>query len=260
MVRVGHQGRSGTMARGIRVIAVAIHATLLLLFSNYATLGTPAPADVRGLDRVRSLEIKPRQAENMNGIQLNAGEASGANAPAMSSLLDSTPVTVRPPEQTAAAPERPPSANPLWDIPLATLSGTHERPIFSSSRRPRLPPVEAVPVAAAAPPPKPVKPERPQLWLVGTVADGDQGFGIFVDQTTKAALRLKIGEETLGWKLRSVHGREVTLERQRQTVIVSLPEPGADPAGLTRLKAWNAGIVEGPADLQSVLRERYGPH
>ena len=263
MLRVGDQGRSGTTARSICVIALALRGVPLLMSSNYAVLGTAAPAEISVLDEVRSLEIQPQQAQNVNGIKPNAGERSGAGTPARSSLGDSTPapVTVKSPEPPAAAPERPPSANPLCDIPLATLSDTRERPIFSLSRRPRLPPVEAVPVAnAPAPPPKPVKAERPQLWLVGTIADGDQSFGIFVDQTTKAALRLKIGEETQGWKLRSVHGREVTLERERQTVIVSLPEPGADPAGLTRVKAWNAGILEGPADLESVLRERYGRH
>jgi hypothetical protein len=262
MVHVGNQGRSGTTARSIRVIAVTLRGVPLLMSSNYATLGTPAPADISVLvDKVRSLEIQPQQAQNVNGIRPNADERSRAGTPALSSLWDSTPVTVtvKPPEQPAAAPERTPSANPLWDIPLATLSGTRERPIFSSSRRPRPSAVEAVPVAnAPAPLPKPVKAERPQLWLLGTIAGGDQGFGIFVDQTTKAALRLKIGEEAQGWKLRSVHGREVTLEREQQTVILSLPEPGADPAGQTRVQAWNAGILQGPADLQSVLRERDG--
>jgi hypothetical protein len=258
MVRVGSLGRYGTTARSIRVIAVALRAAPLLLFSNYATLGTPAPADIRVLDKVRSLEIQPQQVQNVSGIQPNAGERSRAGAPAMSSLWDSTPMAVKPPEQRAAAPERAPSANPLWDIPLATLSGTRERPIFSSSRRPPPPAVAEVLVANTPPPPKPVKAERPQLWLVGTIADGDQSFGIFVDQTTKVALRLKIGEEAQGWKLRSVHGREVTLKREQQTVTLSLPEPGADPAGQTRVQAWNAGILPGPADLQSMLRERDG--
>lgn len=241
MVRVGNQGRSGTTARIVRVIAVALCAVPLLMSSNYTALGTPPPADID-------------QARNMTGTQPNAGERSHASAwdPRLVTM------TAGAPEQPAAAPERAPSANPLWEIPLATLSSTRERPIFSSSRRPLSPGVAAAVANAPPSPPEPVKAERPQLWLVGTIVGGDQSFGIFVDQTTKAALRLKIGEEAQGWNLRSVNGREVMLEREQQTVILSLPEPGAGAAWLARVQAANAGILQGPADLQSVLRELDG--
>jgi len=153
------------------------------------------------------------------------------------------PVVVKPADQPSPAPERARSANPLWAIPLATLSSTRERPIFSPSRRPPPPPVAAVTVAQPPPPPPPKSPrvERPQLSLVGTiVADDDQSFGIFLDQTTRTSLRLKIGEDHLGWKLRSVHGRDVTFERDQQTTILSLPQPFDDPAGQARIPTENA--------------------
>ncbi len=150
-------------------------------------------------------------------------------------------------------PERAQSANPLWAIPLARLSNTRERPVFSSSRRPPPPPAVAAVTVAKPPPPPPPEParvERPQLSLVGTiVADDDQSFGIFVDQATKEALRLKIGEDHLGWKLRSVHGREVTFERDQQTTILSLPQPSDGPAGPMRIPAENAmnqGLADAP--------------
>jgi len=168
------------------------------------------------------------------------------DAPSTSSLWDSpeipAPVVVKPPEPPPAAPERTPSANPLWAIPLANLSNTRERPIFSSSRRPPPPAVASIPAAKAPPPPpKPPRVERPQLSLVGTIASGDQSFGIFVDQATKAALRLKVGEEYQGWRLRSVQGREVTLERDQQTTILSMPQPAAGAAGqMMRAQAENA--------------------
>ncbi len=120
--------------------------------------------------------------------------------------------------------ERVPSANPLWAIPLSQLSETRDRPIFSVSRRPPAPPAAARPVAVKAPPP-PKVPERPQLSLVGTIASGEEGFGIFLDQTTKAALRLKVGEDHHGWKLESIRGREVTLEKDQQTTVLTLPPP-----------------------------------
>lgn len=191
-------------------------------------------------------------------IDLDAPRRTGAIA--ASSLWDSptAQATVevkppQPPEPPPTAPERTSSANPLWAIPLATLSNARERPIFSSSRRPPPAAVVSVPVASAPPPPpKPPRAERPQLSLVGTIAGGDESFGIFIDQTTKAALRLKIGDDYQGWRLRSVQGRDVTLERDQQTAILSLPQPGTGTAGLARGQA-ESSVTQGPADSLSQL-------
>jgi general secretion pathway protein N len=151
----------------------------------------------------------------------------------------------QPPVAIAHAPRaNPPSANPLWVIPLARLSDTRERPIFSSSRRP--PVVSSVPVPKA-PPPRPATVEHPQLSLVGTIISDDQSFGIFIDQSTKAALPLKIGEIHQGWKLRSVQSRAATLERDQQTETLNLPEPGSGATGQAPLRVENVAIVI-PAD------------
>jgi general secretion pathway protein N len=64
--------------------------------------------------------------------------------------------------------------------------------------------------------------------LVGTVAGDSESFGIFVDKANSTALRLKVGEDYQGWRLRVVQGRDVSLERDQQTVVLSLPEPGAE--------------------------------
>lgn len=140
------------------------------------------------------------------------------------------------PAQVPPAPERAVSANPLWAIPLTSLSNTRERPIFSPSRRPPPPAVAAAP-ATRPPPPKPPRMERPPLSLVGTIAGDDQSFAIFVDQTTRAAMRLRLGEEYQGWKLRSVHGREVTLVRDAQSATLNLPQPGTGTAASSRVEA-----------------------
>ncbi len=134
------------------------------------------------------------------------------------------------PAAPAPAPERALSANPLWAIPLTALSGTRDRPIFSPSRRP--PASAAAPSAApkVAAAPKPRERERPQLNLVGTIASGDEGFGIFLDQSTKGAVRLKVGEDYQGWKLRSVQGREAILEKDQLVYTLELPQPGAGSA------------------------------
>jgi hypothetical protein len=176
-----------------------------------------------------------------------------ADAPSISSEWEPpatpAPVTiVRPPAAQPAAPERTLSPNPLWEIPLSMLSTTRERPLFSPSRRPPPPAVAAAPPPAqASPPPKPPRVERPQLSLVGTVAGEGESFGIFVDPTTKAAIRLKIGENYQGWKLRTVQGRQVMLEHDQQTTILSLPQPGAGALGPARGQIENVA-AQRPAD------------
>ena len=171
-----------------------------------------------------------------------------ADIPAAPSLWDPAPAAVSaavPPDKKATVePEPAPSANPLWAIPLSTLSNTRGRPIFSPSRRP--PPPAAVPVVQGSPPPKPAAIEQPTLSLVGTVLGSDQSLGIFVDQSSKAALRLKTGEEYHGWTLREVKPREASLERDQRTVILNLPQPDAAALGPLQVRSENASDV--PAD------------
>jgi hypothetical protein len=116
-------------------------------------------------------------------------EARAARAPVVPAIQ--TPAAAPQPAvlpSAAPAPERALSANPLWAIPLTQLSGTRDRPIFSPSRRPVPAAVAPEPVVArAAPPPRKRQPELPPLSLVGTIASGDEGFGIFLDPSTKAA-------------------------------------------------------------------------
>ncbi|MBY0380396.1 MAG: hypothetical protein K2W78_00525 [Xanthobacteraceae bacterium] len=146
-----------------------------------------------------------------------AASAIWANPIAPAQVLVATAPVV-----PAPAAERALSANPLWAIPLSALSGTRDRPIFSASRRP----IPAAVAPAAAIVSKPREPERPQLSLVGTIASDEEGFAIFLDQSTKAALHLKVGEDYQGWKLRSVQGRKATLEKDQQVLTLALPQSG----------------------------------
>lgn len=115
--------------------------------------------------------------------------------------------------------------NPLWAIPLSMLSETGDRPIFSASRRPP-PPVASV-SASSAPPPPPSPPQAElRLVLVGTVIGDDQGVGIFVDEKSKTTLRLKLDGNYQGWKLLSVHRREVIMARGNLTETLQLTKPG----------------------------------
>jgi len=166
---------------------------------------------------------------------LAAVEVRAANPPGALDLPPSTvipaPVDVAP----TAAPraERPadPTGNPLWAIPLSSLTATRERPIFLPSRRAPAPAVTGTPVVVAPPPPPPAaEPEQPPLILVGAIAGDSEGFAVFLDQATNNVVRLKTGQDHQGWMLRSVKGREATLEKNKRSTTLALPALNADIA------------------------------
>ena len=152
------------------------------------------------------------------------------------------------PAAPVASEPAPRSANPLWGIPLKSLTATRDRPIFSASRRPPPPVVVAAPVVSAAPP-RPKEVERPQLSLVGTVIGESESFGLFIDQANKVSLRLRVGEQHDGWVLRAVQGREVTLEKDLNAATLMMPQPGKGSDGEIRMA---------PANPATAARER-GP-
>jgi general secretion pathway protein N len=205
---------------------LAISLIVLALSAHGAAPSTPASNDALDNDLTDDARL--------------AGPPKVAPAPA-------EPVTTVRVVAPPAPPVGTPSANPLWGIPLAQLSGTRERPIFSASRRP--PPVAAVAeTASVKPPPRKKEIEPPQLSLVGTIASIDEGFGIFIDQSTKAAVRLKIGEDHQGWKLREIRGREVTMEKDERSAVLTLPQPGGQSSEVRLLP------VSAPV---SAVRPRY---
>ena len=180
-------------------------------------------------------------------------QADGAKATAsIPSTWNDEPTTpvkevTIPPSAPAAPAERVLSANPLWAMPLKQFSVTRERPIFLPSRRPPAAPAEAMTVSRVIVPPKPKEPERPQLSLVGTIASNEDKFGIFVDQSTKAVLRLRLGEDFQGWKLQSVQGRETSFEKNQQTAVLSMPQIGLSQASVAVRSEAPAGSDNGRA-------------
>jgi general secretion pathway protein N len=159
-------------------------------------------------------------------------------------------VAPQPPQSARRETPGPAIGSPLWAIPLTSLSATRDRPIFSPSRRPP-PAVVAGPRIEPKPAPRPpAPPEEPRLRLLGTVVGGSQPIGVFLDDTTKDVVRLRMGEAHRGWDLRSVQGREVTLEKNRRAVIVAFPPPdAAAPQPLAGLPAAN--LPRGRASSQS---------
>jgi general secretion pathway protein N len=139
----------------------------------------------------------------------SAGGVSIAGAPADEQLL---------PVRTSPAPSTP--GNPLWAVPLADLSATRERPIFSPSRRPPAPPAVAAVTNPA--PPAPPKPQRPPLALVGTIVGEAAEIGVFIEENTRQMVRLRVGAGHEGWILRLVTAQGVRLENSDQAVTLTL--------------------------------------
>ena len=140
-------------------------------------------------------------------------------------------------DASRAAPKAPPvmpTGNPLWTIPLSQLAVTRDRPIFSPSRRPPAP-VVAAPIYVAPPAPRIAKaePERPPLTLVGTIAGEKDAIAVFVLQGTGTTIRLHPNESHEGWVLRSVQGREATLQKAGASAVMALAPPGGVPEPVT---------------------------
>ena len=115
--------------------------------------------------------------------------------------------------------------NPLWTIPLNTLTATRERPLFTPARRP---PTQAVPAAIAtvpAPPPPTAEPEQLGLRLLGTIAGRDRSIAICLNLATSEVVRVRTGESFEGWNLRTVRGREATFEKASRREVLALPSP-----------------------------------
>ena len=190
--------------------------------------------------------------------QADSTKAS-ASVPSTWSEPTTTVVEVTIPPSTPGAPaaERSLGANPLWGMPLKQFTVTRERPIFSPSRRPPAPPPSTVAVAKVVAPPRPKEPEQPRLSLVGTISGDDARFGIFVDQTSKAVLRLKEGEDFQGWQLRSIQSREASFQKSQLTFVVALPQPGlSQPSIAVRSEAWSPNSETGAVMPLARHRER----
>jgi len=197
-------------------------------------------------------------------------DARGANPPGALDLPPSNvipaPVDVAPTAFPRAERPADPTGNPLWAIPLSSLTATRERPIFLPSRRAPAPAVAGTPVVVAPPPPPSTEPDQPPLTLVGAIVGDSEGFAVFLDQATNNVVRLKTGQDHMGWVLRSVKGREATLEKNKRTATLTLPvptalslgEPASVPAPPPMLPRPPAGTLPRPGGAAPVQHPTVG--
>jgi hypothetical protein len=123
--------------------------------------------------------------------------------------------------------------NPLWAIPLESLRNTRERPLFSASRRPPPPVVAEAPRVSDPAPAQPAAPEKPQITLVGVVHGLGVQMGVFVDETDKSVVRLRVGQSVRGWTLHDVDPRATTLKKAEEQVKLELPGRDTETAATT---------------------------
>jgi general secretion pathway protein N len=182
---------------------------LAILLATFGALAAPAAAD--------PIDEPARPAPELSG----ASGTEGTGVAEAARLSQAPPV----PDQSA----KPRVGNPLWAVPLSTLSATRDRPLFSVSRRP---PIVAAPVAAppptqeaAAPPP----PERPLLTLIGTIVSPRASLAMLQGSSSEAISRLRIGEENDGWQVRGIDLRSIVVVKGAQSIKLDLPRPDGAP-------------------------------
>jgi hypothetical protein len=119
-------------------------------------------------------------------------------------------------------------ANPLELQPLDQLSVTHERPLFSPTRRPPAKPVAPV-VSRSEPPPPPPSPP-PSVVVLGIVSeDGDGRAAIRTGDKTAGnkVMRGRVGDAVAGWTVERIEPRRLFLTSGDRSVDFALFGPKA---------------------------------
>jgi general secretion pathway protein N len=119
-------------------------------------------------------------------------------------------------------------ANPLQLQPLDQLSMTHERPLFSPTRRP--PPKPVAPVASRSEPPPPPPSPPPSVVLLGIVSEDGDGRAAIRSGDKSAGnkvMRVRVGDAVAGWTVERIEPRRLFLTLGDRSVDFALfgPKP-----------------------------------
>jgi general secretion pathway protein N len=141
-----------------------------------------------------------------------------------------------PPGSVATAKSEPLAGNPLSAVALSELSETRARPIFSPSRRPPVSVVHAALPAQPVEPASPVKPEpdHPLLTVLGMIVGESVEIGVFFDEASHDAIRIKAGDSHDGWTLSTISGRVAIFQKQGyRAATLALPVPSVEATAPT---------------------------
>jgi hypothetical protein len=142
--------------------------------------------------------------------------------------------------------------NPLAAPSLNRLSATRERPLFTPSRRAAPPPT---PVASTAPVESAVGP--PRIALVGIVIGVEGPRAVVNDLALNKIVRVRIGDEIEGWKVREIDERLLVVWRDGRSISFTLfnGQHAKPPEGQT-LNAANKPPEPGPRPPRRPRSER----
>jgi hypothetical protein len=133
------------------------------------------------------------------------------------------------------------SGNPLADVPLARLSGTRNRPLFSPSRRPpapAAPPAIAARVEPAQPPSPLLSP--PGVTLFGIVVGAQDARAFIATGAADRIIGVRPGDDVSGWTVTAITQRDLVLSRAERSATFTLFSPGnASQAGRPDAAASN---------------------
>jgi hypothetical protein len=192
---------SGDVIRGRRAMAgVGMTRLVMVILLPGLALAAAAAAPIDG-DGVKA------SSETANAPSVNAGSALDAADPARA-----TPSSNRNEATQAGSTEcyyRDSRAAALFRLTPSSGAGH---------------PAQTQPAREPAPAP-PAPPERPDLKLIGTILSPATSVALLRDPATQAVTRLRVGEATSGWRLKTVSLRSAVVEKGEQSAILGLPEP-----------------------------------
>lgn len=122
--------------------------------------------------------------------------------------------------------------NPVEVQALNELSATHDRPLFSPTRRPPSKPVAVV----SRPEPPPPPPSPPSVVVLGIVSEGGDGRAAIRSGDKGSGdkvVRVRTGDDVGGWKVERVEPRRLVLTLGERSVDFALfggTAKGADAA------------------------------
>lgn len=114
------------------------------------------------------------------------------------------------------------SDNPVADVPLDRLSNTRNRPVFSSSRRPKAPPAPAAIAAPVERAPQPLPLSPPGVALFGVVV-GPQGARAYIATgATDRIIGVRPGDDVSGWTVTAITRSDLVLSRADRSATFTL--------------------------------------
>lgn len=126
------------------------------------------------------------------------------------------------PEVTAAAPAVPeiPEREPVTFTPPDpnAFEVIGERPLFSPTRRPFVPPAAPEPVAGPAEP----DPEPLTAELIGVVLTADQRAAMVQEEGARGPRRLAVGQSIAGWRVVAVESNRAVFQRGDEVQVLEL--------------------------------------